>query len=261
MNCKRVLLEVIERRELIKNLVARQLKVRYKSSSLGFLWSLLNPLLMMFVYWAVFSQLLRFRGIENFKAYLATGLFAWNFFAGALSDSTNSIVGNVSLVKRVYFPRFILPLSAVLTNLVNFFFSLIVLLLLFVFWGVDLRLPVLALPIVIITEFILALGLSFFLSGLNVFFRDIEHILQVVLLAWFFLTPIVYERGLIPANLQPLYLCNPMTSIIVCYQSILYYGEFPSALLFVAPFIFSIIVLLAGYLFFRRNEGLIVDQL
>ena len=257
----RVISEIIGRRELIKNLVIRQLKVRYKSSSLGFLWSLLNPLLMMFVYWIVFSKLLRFRGIENFKAYLATGLFAWNFFAGSLSDSANSIVGNVSLVKRVYFPRFILPLSAVLTNLVNFLFSLVVLFLLFAFWGVDIKLCILALPLVIVIELILALGFSFFLSGLNVLFRDVEHILQVVLLAWFFLTPIVYERGLIPARFQHLYLCNPMTSIIVCYQSILYYGRLPSVWLFVMPFVFSVIVLLTGFLFFRRHEGLIVDQL
>ncbi len=261
------LVKIFERRELIRNLVARQLKVRYKSSSLGFVWSLLNPLLMMLVYWAVFSQVLaRNAGLENFQVYILCGLFPWYFFAGALSDSTSAIVGNVSLVKRIYFPRIILPLSTTVTNLVNFLFSLVVLGILLVIWQPSVGMPLLLLPVIIALEFILALGFALFLAPLNALFRDVEHMLQVILLAGMFTTPAVYPywKDFVPERYWGLYFANPMACIIAAYQKILwgYFDGGPSLqhLLFV-PLCWAVVLLVGGYFFMRKMEGTVVDQL
>ena len=259
--------EVFKRRELVRNLVARQLKVRYKSSSLGFLWSLLNPLIMTLVYWAVFKSIFtggwRGAGIDNYAAYLVSGLFAWNFFAGSVSDSVNAFVGNVSLVKKVYFPRIILPVSTVLTNLVNFLLSLIVVFVLLILWGKTPRLSLIMLPLLILIEFMLAAGLSFFVCCLNVLFRDVEHMLQVILFAGFFLAPVIYPYSLVVKTEQHhiLYFLNPMACIIVSYQSILYHGQFPAYQFILIPLIFAVVLLVAGYRFLIRIEGMVIDQL
>ena len=263
--------ELLGRRELIRNLVLRQLKIRYKSSSLGFLWSLLNPLIMALVYWVVFSNIFgggrgSWLGEDgHYAAYLVSGLFAWNFFAGSISDSANAFVGNVSLVKKVYFPRIILPLSAVLTNLVNFLLSLVVVfILLFVWKRPLLHLSLVMLPLLMLIGFMLAAGLSFFLCCLNVLFRDVEHILQVILFAGFFLTPVIYPYSLVVKthNQHLLYFLNPMASLIVCYQNVLYKGEFPPSAAFVCvPLVFSIVLLVAGYCFLTKVEAMVIDQL
>ncbi len=258
--------ELLGRRELIRNLVLRQLKIRYKSSSLGFLWSLLNPLIMALVYWVVFSSIFagaRGAGIEHYAAYLVSGLFAWNFFAGSISDSANAFVGNVSLVKKVYFPRIILPLSAVLTNLVNFILSLVVVFILLFAWGRPLGFSLVMLPLLMLIGFMLAAGLSFFLCCLNVLFRDVEHILQVVLFAGFFLTPVIYpySRVVTTPKLHLLYFLNPMASLIVCYQNVLYDGVFPPPAFVCVPLVFSIVLLVSGYCFLTKVEAMVIDQL
>ncbi len=263
--------ELFKRRELVRNLVARQLKLRYKSSSLGFLWSLLNPLIMALVYYFVFKNVFtgwKAMGIENYGAYLVSGLFAWNFFAGSVGDSATAFVGNISLVKKVYFPRIILPVSAVLTNLVNFLLSLVVLFILLIVWKVPSTWTIpsgiclLMLPVLMLIQLMLACGLSFFISSLNVLFRDVEHMLQVILFAGFFLTPVIYPYELVvPEHLRLLYFLNPMASIIVGYQSILYYGELPPCQFIYIPLAISIVLLVSGYHFLIRLEGMIVDQL
>ncbi len=263
--------ELLKRRELVRNLVARQLKLRYKSSSLGFVWSLLNPLIMTLVYWAVFSSIFkgwRGVGIENYAAYLVCGLFAWNFFAGSVGDSASAFVGNISLVKKVYFPRIILPVSGVLTNLVNFLLSLVVVFVLLIIWKVPSTwktpsgICLFMLPVLMLIELMLACGLSFFISSLNVLFRDVEHMLQVILFAGFFLTPVIYPYELVvPEHLRLLYFLNPMASIIVGYQSILYYGKLPPPELIYIPLAISIVLLVSGYRFLIKLEGMIVDQL
>ena len=264
--------ELFKRRELVRNLVARQLKVRYKSSSLGFLWSLLNPLIMTLVYWAIFNRIFTgwrdVGGIDNYAAYLVSGLFAWIFFAGSVGDSATAFVGNISLVKKVYFPRIILPVSGVLTNLVNFLLSLVVLFALLIIWKVPSTwktpsgICLLMLPVLMLIELMLACGLSFFISSLNVLFRDVEHMLQVILFAGFFLTPVIYPYELVVSeHLRLLYFLNPMACIIVGYQSILYYGELPPPQLIYIPLVISIVLLVSGYRFLIKLEGMIVDQL
>ena len=178
-------------------------------------------------------------------------------------------MGNISLVKKVYFPRIILPVSAVLTNLVNFLLSLVVVFVLLIIWKVPSTwetpsgICLFMLPVLMLIELMLACGLSFFISSLNVLFRDVEHMLQVILFAGFFLTPVIYPYTLVVPERIPawLYFLNPMASIIVGYQSILYYGKLPPPQLIYIPLAISIVLLVSGYRFLIKLDGMIVDQL
>ena len=185
------IVELYHYRELIRNLVIRDLKVRYKNSVLGILWSLLNPLLMTIVFTVVFTLLLR-NDTPNYPVFFMCGYLPWSFLSESVMGGTNSIVGNAHLIKKVYFPREVLPLSDVLSGLVNFLLALIVLFGMLLVFRVGLTASVLLLPVIIVAQVLFTLGLVFFLSTANVFYRDTQHIMQVVMQAWFFLTPIFY---------------------------------------------------------------------
>jgi ABC-2 type transport system permease protein len=215
-------------RELLMNLVRKELKVKYKNSGLGFAWSMLNPAMYLAVFYVVF-QIVLGSGIPQFAIFLLCGLLAWNLFSISLGGATGSIVSNASLVNKVYFPREILPLSAVGANLVHFFLQALVLLLALVVArrGVDGDYVWLALPALLVLV-LLASALAIFLSCVNVYARDTQHLLELVLLAWFWLTPIVYHWGLPAQKLTDagwpsgLLLLNPMTSIVLALQRALY---------------------------------------
>lgn len=242
-------------RELIKNLVARDLKARYKNSFLGFAWSLLNPLMMMAVYTVVFSILLR-STIPNFPVFVMIGLLPWNLTVGAVMGSINSIVGNGHLIKKVYFPREILPLSTVLSAAVNFLLATIVLVLMLLFFQVTLSPLVLYFPLVLAIHLIFLAGVAFFLSSLNVFFRDTEVIMEAVILAWMFLTPIFYNiEDLTASYARYIYIVNPMASIMSTYRLILLYNGVPAWDFLLRTFLTSAAVLAFGYWFFLRRVG------
>jgi len=208
--------ELYQYRELIWNLVVRNLKIRYKSSTLGFFWTLVNPLFMMAIY-LIFIRLMRF---EMNLAVLLVGLLPWQFFIMCLNDSVQSITGNANLVKKTRFPRFVLPLSIVLANLVNFLLSLVVLIPFLFLLGSGIPKSIVWLPLVIGLQFFLCLGFSLFVACTHVYFKDTEHLLSVGLLAWFFLTPIIYPLSLIPENYLKWYLLNPMASLVGLYRQV-----------------------------------------
>jgi ABC-2 type transport system permease protein len=215
-------------RELLVGLVRKELKVKYKDSSLGFFWSMLNPAMYLAVFYVVFQVILG-SGIPYFAIFLLSGLLAWNLFSASLTAATGSIVNNGSLVNKVYFPREILPLATVGANLVHFFLQVLVLLTaLAVFrYGVDPGYLWLVLPALVVL-LLLAAGLAILFAALNVYARDLQHLLELVLLAWFWMTPIVYpwqlqadqlqERGLSSA----LTLVNPVTSVVITLQRAIY---------------------------------------
>ena len=219
--------ELLARRELVASLVGRNLKIRYKSSVLGFFWSLLTPICFIFIY-AVFARLLKFGG-PNYLQYLVTGIIVWQFTVSSLNDSLYSIVGNANLVKKVFFPRVILPMSTALANGVNFLLTFAVLLLYLVASGhahfaqVWLLLPAFAMQVV------LCLGLACLCGTSNVFFRDTEHIVGVATQAWFFLSPIMYPQSFqadlisqkISEGAQWIAFLNPMTGILALYRKAL----------------------------------------
>jgi lipopolysaccharide transport system permease protein len=255
------IVEVYQYRELIRNLVIRDLKVRYKNSVLGVLWSLLNPLLMTLVFTVVFTLMLR-SGIEDYPVFFMCGYLPWSFLAVSLTGGTNSIVGNAHLIKKVYVPREVLPLSQVLSNLVNFLLALIVLFGMILVFQIQLTPAVFLLPVIILAQVLFTLGVSFFLATANVFYRDTEHILQVLMQAWFFLTPVFYPITILPESSQILGMTvniqlwarrlNPMASLVASYRDILYRGS-PTGLDFLFRTIVTCVaVFVIGYLVFCR---------
>ncbi len=212
-------------RELIRNLVSRDLKSRYKSSALGYVWSLLNPLLMIVLFYFVFAILLKSQ-VTYFHIFLMVALLPWNFFIGSVSEGMTSILGNGSLIKKVYFPREILPIATLISNLINFLLSLPVLFLVIIVTGADIRATVLLLPVLIIIESVFILGLVLLLSSLSVFYRDTTHIMGIILQLWFFVTPIFYPLEDIGNAFfaKLVRWANPMASLVDFYRDILYGG-------------------------------------
>jgi lipopolysaccharide transport system permease protein len=266
MDVAKRLRELWRYRELIRNLVLRDLKVRYKNSILGVAWTWVNPLLMMVVYTVVFKVMAAGQSdLPNYPVFILCALLPWNFFAASVTQATDSVVEAAPLVKKVYFPREILPVSTVLSNLINFLITLPIFFLLALVMGSPITLWALTLPLAILAQLLFTLGLSLTTSTLNVFYRDTRHILNVLLLAWFFLTPVIYPLTAIPEqytllgvtlNLRVwLQRVNPMTSIITSYQNLLYWGA-PIGWDFVLHTVLvSLVVLAAGYLVFSHYSS------
>jgi lipopolysaccharide transport system permease protein len=250
----------------------RDLKVRYKHSVLGFFWSLLNPLLLMLVFTFVFTQLLPADQTKPaFHIFFLAALLPWNWCATSVSGTLASIVGNAHLIKKVYFPREMLTVSVVLSNMVNYLLSLPALLLFMVFLReglgsgpvgaecthVCLNEHLLWLPVLIITQALFLMGLGFFLAALNVFFRDTSVLVEVGLSAWFFLTPIIYDAKAVAKDYTGLmYYLNPMASIVAVYRNIFYYNEAgsPDALFVLRTLATCLVIFVLGYLFFMRTS-------
>ncbi|MBV9791519.1 MAG: ABC transporter permease [Chloroflexi bacterium] len=216
-------------RELIRNMVGRDLKARYKNSVLGYIWSLLNPLLMMLIFWLVFSLLLM-NDIKMYPVFLIVALLPWNFAVTAVSGGMRSILDNSNLVKKVYFPREILPITVVLSNLVNYIFALPVMFLVMagVQWytlgEINFSWTFAFLPVIIIIQTIFLIGMSLLLSTIAVFFRDTTHIIDILIQLWIFLTPVFFslEQIATPMQAKLVRWLNPMASIVDFYRDILY---------------------------------------
>ncbi len=267
------LVELYRFRDLIWNLVVRDLKLRYKNSVLGVLWSWLNPLFMMTVYTVVFTVMrASSNGVpeRSFPAFVLCALLPWNFFSGSLSQAVGSIVENANLVKKVYFPREVLPLSTVLSNLVNFLISLLVLFPMLVIFDVRITPWVLLLPLLIFIQFCLTVGVAFLLSTLNVFYRDTRVILDVVIMAWFFVTPVFYPIDVLPRSKEILgvvvdvhrwtRILNPMASLVAAYRDILYYGRLVGPDFLARTAVTSFVILLIGYVVFYRYSKVFGEE-
>ncbi|MCP5047785.1 MAG: ABC transporter permease [bacterium] len=252
-----------EYKYLIYNLVARDLKVKYKGSTLGFVWSLLNPLLMLVVYTVAFKFVLKVK-VENFTIFLFSALLPWNFLSSALSVGVSSITENGNLVKKVYFPREILPLSGVLVNLFHFFLTFTVLIPALFFFDVRPGLPFLLLPLLILFQTFFVLGLTLIFAAMNVYYRDAKHFLEVLLQLWFWVTPIIWPVQLVKENLPKyvdlLYL-NPFTPFVEAYRDIILYDRFPRASILLLVAIIGILVFLAGEFTFRKKQRRFAEEI
>ena len=249
--------EINQNRELIWALALKELRVRYKRSALGFLWSLLNPLLMMIILAIVFSTVMRI-GVNEYAVFLLSALLPWTFFSQALSYTTESIVGNGELLKKIRIGKSVFPVAAVLSNVINFFLSmiplaLVLLVLRFPFHWTWIYLPVPFLALVLFT-----LGCGFFCAAANVFFRDVSHILQIVLSAWFYFSPVIYSLDFIPHRFYPLFRLNPMVYILNGFRLAIYYGQLPSPQSVTASLACGMIALWVGYYLFRRHQDTFV---
>lgn len=268
--------EVVAYRELARNLVVRDLKVRYRNSFFGFLWALGNPLLMMGVFTIVFTVLWP-QEVHKFPVFILAGLLPWNFFSTSAMGAVSSITGNAHIVKKVYFPREILPASLVLSNLVNFCLALLALFVVIFLFRVPLTIWIILLPVVILVQAVFTMGIVFFLAAINVFYRDTEVIMDVVLMALFFMTPVFYPIERLPQSFTAfgvdlpvqrlMYILNPMASVIASYRSILY-GSYtggppgpPAVDFFLRTSATALAFFIAGYLFFVNRSRRFGEEL
>lgn len=238
--------EVYSYKEMLLNLVRRDLRTRYKGSILGFFWTFLNPLLQLIVYTIVFSEIMRI-DIENFYLYLFIGLVPWTFFQSSILGGAGSIIVNKDLVKKVYFPKEVIPISVVTTNFMNMMYTMAIVFLAILFSGLGFNLKILVLPLILFIEYVLVLGITLIVSALTVYFRDLEHIFGILLMAWFYLTPIVYPLDMVPDNYLHLFKLNPMTHIIVAYRDILFYNQVPDYETLVSILSYAGIFLVVGF--------------
>lgn len=254
------ILELVQYRELVRNLVIRDIKLRYRNSVLGFVWCLGNPLLMMAVFTVVFTILMP-TDIPKYPIFILCALLPWNYFNTAIMGAIDSIVGNAHLIKKVYFPREVLPLSIVLANLVNFLLALIVLFAMLFAFRVRLTPWALYLPLIIFIQTIFTLGLAFMFSTLNVFYRDTKIIMEVGMLAWFFLTPVFYRiEDLVPQYARLMYWVNPMASFISWYRIVLYHGISMEPGFIFRTFVTSVVALVLGYFIFTRYSRVFGEE-
>jgi lipopolysaccharide transport system permease protein len=247
-------------RDLLRELVARDMKLRYKGSLLGIAWSLLNPLAQLLVFGFIFRFVLPLN-IPNYTAFLFSGLLVWSWFQSSLFSATTTIVDGRSLIKRPGFPAAILPVVTVMSNLVHFLLALPVLLLFLVITGVPLHGTILLLPFVILIQGLFILSLAYFLATFHVTFRDTQHLVGVVLLLFFYLTPIFYDASIVPEKYQLIYRLNPILHIMDAYRAILIRGELPATVPMLLLTAVSTILLLLGYRTFINASYAFVEEL
>ena len=249
-----ILKKLFEFNELLKQLVVRDIKLKYRRSYLGYLWSILNQLLLMMVLILVFSSIFRY-DIPNFPLYLISGQILFNFMVEATNMSVWSIRGNASLIKKTYVPKYIFTLSKVGSSLVNLFFSFGALILVMLFTGAEYSFNLLFFPIVILQLFIFTLGISLFLAASTVFFRDIQYLWGVFISMWMYLTPLFYPIKIIPEKYQMIYkMINPMYWYIEQFRDIILYAKFPQIDSIQYGFLFSIISLIVGAFYFKQKQ-------
>ena len=246
-------------RELVYFLALRDIKVRYKQTALGVAWVLLQPLLAMGIFSIVFGQ----RGLAAngvpYPLFVVSGLVPWFYFSNATSGASGSVVGNTQLISKVYFPRLAIPLAAVLANLVDLSIGLLLELVLLVVFGVGFGWHLLALPVLVALIVLTALGVSVWLSALDVQYRDVRYAVPFLVQVWLFATPVIYSSGDVPERWRPLLALNPMTGVIEAFRwSLLGVGDPPLSGLLGSVVIVAIL-LSTGLLYFRRMERTFAD--
>lgn len=253
--------ELYAYREMIASIIRRDLRGKYKASVLGFLWTFLNPLLQLFVYTLVFSVIMR-SGIEKFYIYLFIGLVPWNFFSSSVSGGAGCVVSQENLIKKIYFPRLILPISHVTCALVN---MLLVFVVIFAVLGLSGHgvnpVALLYLPLIFLVEYVLALGLCMLSSALTVYFRDLEYLLNIFMMALMYMTPIMYTIDMVPESLRFIYHLNPMTAIIEAYHEILYFKMVPQVSTLSSAAFWGATGLIVGTVLFEKMQKKFVEEL
>jgi len=246
--------------EIIKELVKRDIKARYKQSVLGYAWIVVVPLLNLVVLSLVFSFFIRIpTGGLPYQVFLFAGLVPWTFTANSISLATNSLVSNSSLITKIKLPREIFPISAILSKTLDFFLMIIILVGIMIYYKTPLSLNVLYLPLIFIVHLTFIIGVSFILSAINVFYRDVENMLSIFLVMWMYVTPVLYPQELIPDYLVKYFNINPMMPIVNAYRNVLVYRTAPTLHSFVYAIITSIFIFIIGYYFFKSKAKYFAD--
>ena len=256
------LLTLLRYRVLIGSLVVRELKARYRGSVLGFLWSFINPLLQLLIYWFVFIYVMprgNEIGMSPYALFLFTGILPWTWFSSSVLESSSILMSSGNLIKKILFPAEVLPVVVVLSNLVHFFLGLPILLLFLLYFG-KMHLSLLAFPAVVLLQLVFTLGVCLFISALAVHFRDVSNIIANVMMLWFFASPVIYSYLTLSPSIQRFLNYNPMTHIIVGYHQSLFtgsLGHWPWLLVMVPA---SVVTFLVGYTFFDRLRETFAEE-
>lgn len=247
-------------RELLKSNIKKEIRGKYKGSFLGVLWSFINPLLQVAVYAIVFPYIMRIK-TDNYLQYLIIGIIPWTFFTTVINQGMITVRMNAGIIKKVYFPREILPISVALSGLVNFFISCIIIVLFCVFGGIGISWHIVLLPVVAIIQFFFTLGLVFALSAINIYIKDVEYIVQFILNMLFYGTPILYSVELFPEKMRWLLYMNPLTEIIDFYRDIFMYHKLPAMMPILYLLGITFVVFVIGVLLFRKLEKGFAEEL
>ncbi|MBI3090860.1 MAG: ABC transporter permease [Candidatus Tectomicrobia bacterium] len=252
--------EIWAYRELVYFLTWRDIKVRYKQTAIGVAWAVIQPLAMMIVFTLFFGRLAKIpsEGVP-YPIFAYVALLPWQLFSRTLSETTNSLVTDQRLITRVYFPRIIVPLSATLAALVDFLVSSALLVVLMIIYGIAPGAAVLLLPAFVLLMLVTSLGVGFWLSALNLEYRDVAYVVPFLTQFWLFLTPVVYPSSMIPDYWRPLFGLNPMTGVVEGFRwALLGIGDGPSPMLLISA-AFSVCLFLSGIIWFRYRERTFVD--
>ena len=239
--------------EFLKTNVKKDIRGKYKGSFLGVLWSFVNPLLMAIVYAIVFPFILK-NSQDNYVTFIVIAILPWNWFTTVISQGTFCIIANSSIIKKVYFPREILPISAATSGLVNFIISLPIILIFLLFSGLGFSWYMLLLPLIAIIQYLLTLGIIFISSAVNVYVRDLEYIINFVIMMLFYATPVLYPATLFPEKYRWILYLNPMTPIINAYRDIFYYKQLPNMLHLSIVLLGSLLLVTIGYKIFKKLD-------
>lgn len=240
-------------RYLLKTLVQRDLKVKYRRSFLGYLWSILNPLLMMIVLTTVFSTLFR-SNIEYFPVYYLTGSLIFNFYSEATTGALGSVLGASSLIKKVYIPKYIFPVEKCLFSFVNMLFSLVAVVIIIVVTRMPVTWTILLFPIPMIYTLIFSLGMGLILASLNVFLRDLGHLYGVLIMAWMYLTPIIYPVDILSEGMQRFMTFNPMYYYVTYFRNLVMYGVIPDLATNLICIIIGLVSVIIGLIVFKKAQ-------
>jgi len=252
---------LVQYRELIRNLVLKDLKLKYRGSIFGFLWSLLNPVVMMTVYLIAFRYIMRIRS-EGFVFLLLVGILAWTFFSASASMGAGAIVDNGGLLKTVHFPRAVLPIASVLFNLAQYLLTILVFLpFMLLVYRMPPSAPMLLFPVIVLLQLAMTIGVALALAAGVAFFRDIRHLLEIALMVMFWTTPIIYDYQAIPGAWRWPVLLSPMSPFVLAYQQILYYGRVPDAQVSLVAVLYAAIAFTAGFALFTRVQHEFVEQI
>ena len=247
-------------RELLSTNIKKEIRGKYKGSWLGVLWTFLNPLLMLLVYSLVFPYILRIK-VPHYTIFMMVALVPWNFFTTAIQTGTGSVVANGDILKKVYFPREIIPISITTSSVINFLITCIIMFVFILFSGVGFSKYLIFFPIIVLIEYLLTLGFAFILSAITVFIRDVDHFVSIILMLAFYVTPIIYKPEMLPVKFQWAITVNPMAQIINAFRDILYYHQMPNLTSLGILAGISLLFVILGYLIFKKLEKKFVEEL
>ena len=247
-------------RELLKSNVKKEIRGKYKGSFLGILWSFINPLLQVAVYAIVFPYIMRVK-TDNYLQYLIVGIIPWTFFTTVLNQGMITVRMNAGIIKKVYFPREIIPISVVLAETINFLISTIIILGFVIIGGIGITKYLLFYPIILIAQYLVIISIAFVVSSICVYFRDLQHFIGIILQLLFYATPIVYSQDSIPGEYQWILKINPMTYIINAYRDIFYYQKAFEILPLIILLFIGIVTSYVGYKIFYKLQKGFAEQL